>query len=71
MLIPRPGGWMRASRVGAVTPGDLGQWEASDWFDPETWAMIQWFQLTPEQREQSVMVARAMARATGTNPLAH
>lgn len=54
-----------------ITPGNLGQWDVCDWFDPETWAAIQWHSLPEAERNRAEAVQRAMDRARQTNPLAY
>lgn len=56
---------------GQITQGTLGDWEASDWFDPDVWAAIQWYNLPQEERERAERLEQAMRRASLSNPLAY
>ncbi len=56
---------------GIVTPGKQHEWDAADWLDPDVYKQIQWWSLPESERKRSIDLARAMNRATGTNPLAH
>ena len=56
---------------GDITQGSLGDWEPSDWFDPDVWAAIQWYSLSQEERERAERLEQAMRRASLSNPLAY